>query len=346
MGILISLVVGEFFSTLIAKAPPVRVNLYHEYFGWHPRPGAAGWDIESSKFVKKSKTGFHDLNLDNSSVPNCTINFFGDSMTEGFQFSAEKNFSTILESKLSTSSSCTEFRVNNFGLSGTGTFQQSRMMEVYGKTYPAARSAIFLFIGNDLANNLYSEDTPYKPGILVKDDVVSIIESKYNTSFSKIKNFIAYLSDFSNLTRLLIASVISLNFNTKNYANTQDNKLDLKNMGIMVIREDIQMQLQALEKSLSIAKQISENQSSELTIFLIPTGEEVAYGDNQFVSKMKSKISLMCNDLSIRCIDLLPKMATENLNNKISLYHLNGIGHLSLKGHEKIASILINYYKN
>ena len=106
------------------------------------------------------------------------------------------------------------------------------------------------------------------------------------------------------------------------------------------------MQLQALEKSLSIVKQISENQSSELTIFLIPTGEEVAYGDNQFVSKMKSKISLMCNDLSIRCIDLLPKMATENLNNKISLYHLNGIGHLSLKGHEKIASILINYYKN
>jgi hypothetical protein len=117
-------------------------------------------------------------------------------------------------------------------------------------------------------------------------------------------------------------------------------------MGIMVIREDIQMQLQALEKSLSTAKQISKNQSSELTVFLIPTGEEVVYGDNQFVSKIKSKIGLMCNDLSIRCIDLLPKIANKNLNYNISPYHLNGIGHLNLNGHKKIASILINYYRN
>ena len=346
IGILISLLIGELFSIVIYKAPPVRENLYDAYLGWYPRPGAAGWNTESGKFVRKSSTGFNDNNLENSIKRNCAINFFGDSMTEGFQFSPDKTFSTILESKLHSASGCEEFRVNNFGLSGTGTFQQSRIMEVYGKNYPASRSAIFLFLGNDLANNLYNNELPYKPGILVKEGVASIIESNYNTSYSKVKKYATYFSDYSNLIRLIIGSIIAVNQHSKIHNDSQKSSTDLQKMGIMEIRETIEIQLQALEKSLAIAKQISQNQKTKLTIFIIPTGEEVALGDNKAISQIKSKINSICSDLSIRCIDFLPKMVIRTLDDEISPYHLNGVGHLNQMGHKKIASILVSYYKD
>jgi hypothetical protein len=343
---LISLLVGELFSILIYKAPPVRELYYDSYLGWYPRPGAAGWNTESGKFVKKSSTGFNDFNLNNSIIRDCTINFFGDSMTEGFQFSADNTFSTILENNLPSTSSCTEFRVNNFGVSATGTFQQSRIMEVLGKKYPASRSAIFLFLGNDLANNLYDNNLPYKPGISLKDGVATIIESNYSSSNSKVKKYVTYFSDYSNFARLIIGAIISVNHRSKNYSDSQKSNSDLKNMGIVEIPETIETQLLALEKSLTIAKQIAQNQKTQLTIFYIPTGQEVALGNNQALSQIKSKINVFCDDLSIRCIDLLPNMEKGTLNVKISPYHLNGVNHLNQKGHKKIASILVSYYKD
>jgi hypothetical protein len=345
LGIFISLLVGEVFSIMVIKAPPVKVNLFDPYLGWYPRASAAGWNAESGNFVKKSKLGFHDNNIDGSTSPACTMNFFGDSMTEAFQFKSDRNFSSIVEMKLSGSSKCKDFRVNNFGLSATGTLQQTRVMEIYGDKFPAQETALFLFLGNDLANNIYSKNEPYRPGYVERNGTPSIVEPDHRNSYSQIKNLVLTLSNYSNLARLLIASTIALNYEFT-LVDDQNKQSNLSKMGIQVTNQSLEFHLKALEKSIDTLVAVSKKQNTALTIFLIPTGQEVTFGDSDLVIEIKKDVITHCKKLSILCIDILPKMYQSKGISNMSPYHLNGAGHLNLKGHQIISKILLANYTN
>lgn len=344
LSIVITLIIGEIASLLAYKSPPIRENLYNPYTGWLPRPYAAGWNPESQEFVKKSNLGWHDKNLNSRFTSDCTINFFGDSMLEGFQFDSKNTFSAILERNLTKTARCPAFRVNNFGLSATGTFQQARIMEIYGQEFPSKTTGVFLFLGNDLANNIYSSNIPYKPGFRVLENRIVIEEANYETSFGKVKYFISRLSDYSNLVRMFYALLEQNIFSKRSGLVQNHESKSLTDMGIMVIQEKFENQMIAMEKSLKNLSSVATNQKTDLTIFFIPTGEEVAKGDNRFVIEIKERLFNFCNNIDLKCIDLLPDLIKLNSTYSESSLHINGIGHLSLKGHLAVASALLKHF--
>lgn len=265
-------------------------------------------------------------------------------MLEGFQFKSKYTFSSILEQKLSKNNLCQKILVNNFGLSATGTFQQARIMEIYGQKFPAKRTAVFLFLGNDLANNIYSPSLPYKPGISIVGGQIVVNEANYQTSHKDLKTLISRLSDYSNLVRMFY-SLLEQNIVSRQAGNVKgENAQSLIDMGMLVIEENIQNQILAMGKSLEILSKNAQKQGTDLTIFLIPTGEQVARGDNWLVKEIKFEINNYCVNFQLKCVDLLQELRPINSNLNFSMFHLNGVGHLNLKGHSAIAKILLNYF--
>lgn len=344
LSITLTLIAGEVTSLLIFKAPPIQLNTYNSYTGWLPRAHASGWSTESGQFVKKSNLGWHDENLNSQFDPSCTINFFGDSMLEGFQFTAKNTFSATLEQNLSKNDLCQKTLVNNFGLSATGTFQQARIMEVFGQKFPAKRTAVFLFLGNDLANNIYSKSVPYKPGITILEEQIVITEANYQTSNANLKFLISRLSDYSNLIRMLY-SLVEQNIAPQRTGHViSEYDQSLMDMGVLVIKDSIKNQILAMGKSLEMLSRTAQKQQTDLTTFIIPTGEQIAKGDNLLIKEIKYEINNYCINLQLKCVDLLPKLRQLNLNSNLSKFHIDGIGHLNLKGHLAVARILSNYY--
>lgn len=344
LSITLTLIAGEIASLVIFKAPPIRENTYNSYTGWLPRAYASGWNTESGQYVSKSNLGWHDENLNSQFDPRCSINFFGDSMLEGFQFKSKNTFSSILEKKLSKNNLCQKTLVNNFGLSATGTFQQARIMEIFGQKFPAKRTAIFLFLGNDLANNIYTPSVPYRPGISIVGGQILVNEANYQTSHKNLKSLISRLSDYSNLVRMFY-SLFEQNIVLRQAGNVRgENAQPLIEMGMLVIEENIQNQILAMGKSLEMLSKNAQKQKTDLTIFLIPTGEQVARGDNWLVEDIKFEIDNYCVNFQIKCVDLLPELRQLNSNLNYSMFHINGIGHLNLKGNSTIAKILLKYF--
>lgn len=338
--------VGEATSLVVFKAPTIAELAFNSYTGWLPRPSAAGWNAESFEFVKKSNLGWHDNNIKLNTKVQCTINFFGDSMLEGFQYDSQSTFSSILENNLSKTDKCHSFYVNNFGLSGTGTLQQARIMKIYGNKYSASRTGVFLFLGNDLSNNIYFSGTPYRPGFKMLGEEIMITEADYHVSYKKAKDFLARSADHSNLIRLILATYQSIN--TPQHSNDVEvsDFNSYTEMGIRPINEDIETQLLALEKSLEMLYLEAQEQETDLTIFMIPTGEEVAKGDNKLMDKIKKRIMYNCKGIRLNCIDLLPNMIKQNVGRNESSHHIDGVAHLSRSGNLAVASILLNFYKN
>jgi hypothetical protein len=344
LSIALTLIAGEITSLVIYKAKPIHSNIYNSYTGWLPRAHTSGWNTESGQFVRKSNLGWNDENLNSQFDPKCSINFFGDSMTEGFQFKSKNTFSATLEQNLSKNNLCQKTLVNNFGLTATGTFQQARIMEIYGEKFPAKRTAVFLFLGNDLANNIYNPSLPYKPGITVLEGQIIVNEANYETSHANLKFLISRLSDYSNLIRmfyyLLEPDIVSQRTGNVNneYAKS------LMDMGVLVVEDRIEDQILAMGKSLEILSRIAQKQQTDLTIFIIPTGAQVTKGDNWLMKEIKYEIDNYCINFQLKCLDLLPKFRQLNSHSNFSKFHIDGIGHLNLKGHSAIARILLNYY--
>ena len=329
-------------SGKVIKIPVFYPNYYDAGIGWLPRPGAAGWNLESGIYVRKGPLGWNDSNIVSNWKKECVLNFFGDSMTEGAQFNSSENFSSKLEKILPSTAQCPAYRVNNFGLSGTGTLQQALLLSKFCQNFPATRSAIFIFLGNDLVNNVYDTNLGLSPGFSSSEQGINYIKPQPRLQMSAFKRLIAKLSDNSNLVRLFLISasnqsLINSSVNVKNELN--DNL-----RGIQYHAEDSKRQISSMKNSLIILSKNAKICETKFKVFFIPTGEEIALGETEEVEGLKRLLATICEGQSIECIDLYPSMKIAANNVPYSNFYLSLNGHLNSEGHSIIAQILGKYY--
>jgi len=338
----IAIVLCEFFVNSYVKVPAFAPHIFDVNTGWKPRPNSSGWNLESNEKVTKGPLGWHDKILKETN-PVCTLNFFGDSFLEGSQFPLQSNFSSILESQLKTDNFCKRVYVNNFGLSGTGTLQQARLLRDMGVTYPAHHSALFVFLGNDIQNNLFSSNG-LAPGFIGFPDKHKVVEPTYPNTYirEKIRNFLAPISDFSSTFRLILITLVS---NKHGTIDTSSSKFTSSNFrGIALNQERYEWEMEALRISLNQAVNNAQQIKTELSVFLLPTAQEIAFGDTTEVKKIKNEFFNWCINFKIYCYDLYDELKQRNGKFTGSKFHLSLNGHLNKEGHLEVAKILYRFY--
>ncbi len=345
LSLIVAVLLCEFFILPQFKIPVFAPHIFSQEVGWDPRPNATGWNQESGELVAKGPLGWNDDNVGKPVNPNCGINFYGDSFLEAAQFSAERNFASLLEVFLNKSTDCRDFLVNNFGLSGTGTLQQSRILLNQGAMYPAEHSALFVFLGNDLSNNLFTSNNGLAPGFVGFPDKFEIQEATYTRSplRESMRNFVAPLTDHSGLLRLFANSLLNRNQQQSGKQNSYDAQSD-RLRGIQIDPNQKEWQLEVLR--LSITKNVvnAQQNNTKLTVFLLPTAQEIAFGDTSEVNEVKAKIFGWCRELNIICKDVYPELRRYNRVMGNSKFHLSLDGHFNLRGHLEVARILKRYY--
>ena len=339
----IALVLCEFLVNSYFKVPAFAPNIFDIKIGWKPRPNATGWNLESNEKVTKGPLGWHDR-IFKETNPVCTLNFFGDSFLEGAQFALQNNFSSILESQLKTDNSCKSVYVNNFGLSGTGTLQQARLLQEKGVIYPAQHSALFVFLGNDIQNNLFSSNNSRAPGFIGFPNEHTVVEPTYRNTYTKekIRDILAQISDFSSTFRLIAITLMRTNRVTIDASLDKFTSSNFRGIGIDPERYEWEME--ALRISLKQAAENAQQVKTELSVFLLPTAEELAFGDTIEVKKIKNELFVWCGDFRIYCYDTYEELKQRNGKFQGSKFHLSLNGHLNKEGHLEVAKILSNFY--
>ncbi len=347
LSLIVAVLLCEFFILSQFKIPVFAPHIFSQEVGWEPRPNATGWNLESGELVAKGPLGWNDNNVGEAIKPRCAINFYGDSFLEAAQFSADRNFASLLEVFLNKSTVCKDFSVNNFGLSGTGTLQQSRILLKQGAIFPAEHSALFVFLGNDLSNNLFTSSNGLAPGFVGFPDKFEIREATYTGSQLResIRNFVAPLTDHSDLLRLLANSLLNRSQQQSGTQVPYDAQSD-RLRGIQINPNQKEWQLEVLRLSLIKNVVNAQQNNTKLTVFLLPTAKEIAFGDTSEVNEIKTNIFEWCSELNIICKDIYPELRRHNRVSGNSQFHLSLGGHFNLRGHSEVARILNQYYSD
>jgi hypothetical protein len=332
-------------ATNFLKVPVFSANVYDSEIGWLPRANAYGWNQESGRFIKKGPGGWNDLDIGKTGNPGCTFNFFGDSFVEGAQYPAEYTFSEKSRNEISGFSKCERVLVNNFGVSGTGTLQQARILERLGTQHQAANSALFIFLGNDLQNNLYSDGLA--PGFDVSSGAEQIVGPNKRGKFSRLRELVAPITDHSAFMRLVTNIVTGNNrllIRDKSSAASPINEDPQR--GITINEENYSRSIYAFRQSLELTSKMANSVHTELSYFLIPTGQEIAFGDTPFVNAVKSIFFDWCEQNNHKCVDAYPQLRARNKLEKNSQFHISVDGHLNELGHEQVSRIVSDHFRN
>lgn len=121
------------------------------------RPNVSGWfKSEGRSYVEINTAGMHDReHTPEKPAGVYRIAVLGDSMTEAMQVARDRNFCSVLESRLK---GCSRLggktpEVLNFGVSGYGTAQELIMLRDRVWQYHPDLVLLAMFPGNDLRNN-------------------------------------------------------------------------------------------------------------------------------------------------------------------------------------------------
>ncbi len=346
---MLSLCLGLLASEIIAinflRVPVFSAYTYDSEIGWLPRANAYGWNQESSRFTKKGPFGWNDFDVSKTSNPKCTFNFYGDSFVEASQYAAADTFSEKSKDRISKYSKCERVQVNNFGVSGTGTLQQARIMKRFGTQFKAENSALFIFLGNDLQNNLYSDGLA--PGFQNTFGKEEIIEPEKRAKFSKLKSLLASITDHSAILRL-VAHIASGNNRMIIHSNSTSVSLVEQDpqRGINIDQDNYPRSIFAFLQSLEFSSQVANSIDTELSFFLIPTGQEIAFGDTAFVKEVKRNFLDWCYQGNHNCVDTYYQLKEINKLKNNTQFHLSIDGHLNELGHTEISRIVANYFRD
>ena len=150
------LLVLEFGVRLFWEFEPNRVLCYHPVLGRSYCPGTKG-------FLTENKVKMHaEVNADGllgksyplNRVPgNFRIALLGDSFTSAEAVSAEKKFAGVWERELSKKVAG-NVEVINFGVGGTGTWQQLQMFHIKALKYKPDLTVVAFCWCNDVGNNI------------------------------------------------------------------------------------------------------------------------------------------------------------------------------------------------
>ena len=154
--LLFFLLVLEFGVRLFWEFEPNRVLCYHPVLGRSYCPGTKG-------FLTENKVKMHvEVNADGllgkaypvNRVPgNFRIALLGDSFTSAEAVSAEKKFAGVWERELSKKVAG-NVEVINFGVGGTGTWQQLQMFHMKALKYKPDLTVVAFCWCNDVGNNI------------------------------------------------------------------------------------------------------------------------------------------------------------------------------------------------
>lgn len=344
ISLFLGIVLSEIVGTKFLKVPVFSANVYDSEIGWLPRPNSYGWNQESGRFIKKGPDGWNDPDIGKTDNPGCTFNFYGDSFVEGSQYPPEYTFSEKSRNEISGFSKCERVLVNNFGVSGTGTLQQARILERFGRQHPATNSALFIFLGNDLQNNLYSDGLA--PGFHDSSGMEKIIEPNRRGKLSSLKAFFAPITDHSTIARL-IANVLTGN----NRFLVRDNTAAIvpinedQRRGISINEDNYLRSIFAFQQSLELTSKMAKSVNTELSYFLIPTGQEIALGETPFVYEVKKVFFDWCDEGDHKCVDIYPQLKAMNKSERKSQFHISINGHLNELGHTQISRFVANYFR-
>ena len=345
LSLILGIVVSETMATNILKIPVFSANVYDSEIGWLPRANSYGWNPESGRFVKKGPGGWNDLDIGKTSNPGCTFNFYGDSFVEAAQHPPQYTFSEKSRARISRFSRCERVLVNNFGVSGTGTLQQARILERLGTQYQAANSVLFIFLGNDLQNNLYSDGLA--PGFDDSSGAEEIVGPNKRGKLSRLKALVAPITDHSSIMRL-VANIVTGNnrflIRDKSTAASPINQDPQR--GITIDEENYSRSIFAFQQSLELTSRLANSLHTDLSYFLIPTGQEIAFGDTPFVDAVKGVFFEWCDQNNQKCVDTYPQLRATNKLVRNSQFHISMEGHLNELGHEQVSRIVSDYFRN
>ena len=345
LSLFLGIVASEIIATNFLKVPVFSPNVYDSEIGWLPRANAYGWNQESGRFIKQGPGGWNDLDIGKTGNPGCSFNFYGDSFVEAAQYPAEYTFSEKSRNGISGFSKCEGVLVNNFGVSGTGTLQQARILERLGTQHPAANSALFIFLGNDLQNNLYSDGLA--PGFHDSSGTEKIVEPDTRGKLSRLKALIAPITDYSATMRL-VANIVTGNnrFLVRDKSTVVSPINEDPRRGITINEENYSRSIFAFQQSLELSSKMANSVHTELSYFLIPTGQEIAFGDTPFVNEVKRVFLDWCDQGNHKCVDTYPQLRARNKLEKNSQFHISIDGHLNDLGHTQISKIVVDHFRD
>src|SRR5262250_1846459 len=121
------------------------------------RPNTSGWyRKEGQAYVATNSQGLHDRERLLAKPPGTyRVAILGDSYPEALQVDVERTFWRLLEQRLEACAfrSAKHIDIINFGVSGFGTGQELRMLQMRGLAYQPDLVILAFFPGNDVRNN-------------------------------------------------------------------------------------------------------------------------------------------------------------------------------------------------
>ena len=154
--LLFFLLVLEFGVRLFWEFEPNRVLCYHPVLGRSYCEGTKGFLTENKvkMYVEVNADGLLGKAYPVNRVPgNFRIALLGDSFTSAEAVSAEKKFAGVWERELSKKVAG-NVEVINFGVGGTGTWQQLQMFHIKALKYKPDLTVVAFCWCNDVGNNI------------------------------------------------------------------------------------------------------------------------------------------------------------------------------------------------
>ena len=154
--LLFFLLVLEFGVRLFWEFEPNRVLCYHPVLGRSYCEGTKGFLTENKvkMYVEVNADGLLGKAYPVNRVPgNFRIALLGDSFTSAEAVSAEKKFAGVWERELSKKMAGT-VEVINFGVGGTGTWQQLQIFHIKAIKYKPDLTVVAFCWCNDVGNNI------------------------------------------------------------------------------------------------------------------------------------------------------------------------------------------------
>ena len=287
---------------------------------------------------------------------NLDIILFGDSFTNGACVESDENISGNLIKNHSK-------KIINFGISGTGPFDQYAILKEYSKNLDAKYLIIIFYEGNDYRSlNLtkkmqptlyeYLEKDEFSQNLIFKQKIVDEnlkklinqkeIEAKKNNYIrDEFKsNIFEYLS-FSNFYKFYNIRSLAAGLIVSKFESIAELRLFSNNK----IKNNI------FSKIIDKFKEFGKNRNSELILVYMPSVERYGKEYNK-VSRIRlnkldyihKTITEIFEDKNVRYIDLKKDLFDKKVDQDYLFpLKLSGYGHLSKRGYFEVSEVIYNF---
>lgn len=265
------------------------------------------------------------------------IAVIGDSYIEAWQVSAEKNYPSLLDDSLGKG-----YEVYSFGVSGSPLSQYLHMSRYVEKKY-SPDIYVFNLIHNDFHESI--NGLSYIPMYMtIKFDTDSTFTEVQPVKPERTHNKVpgGEILRKSSLFRYLY-------YNLNLMDKFRSKKAGKKEVEMNVAVSDV---VDKKDSLIAVTKYLLSKIKTELAgkevIFIMDAPRQNIYkGDlaSAKVSWLNQMVSQQCRDMGMPFIDLTPLMATDYEKNK-KKFETQYDNHWAEYGHEFVASVLYNYFKN